>query len=1086
MARTALGTVARASCPCVAGPSWPWPPRVTTGGPPAGRMAGTARPRPETTFAHARRRGSVLLLVVGLLTIIAMLGGTFLLVARMNQRTSRALCESAPPDAVAEGILQRLLAERARDLYFDAAGTVVYGAIQTPEDAIDYPAEWALNPQGGTMRYDRALANIEPEPYPVGGGAALRWRHLSNLPGSSLRNAAGVSVPFSVAQIQEVEGATIENPANPEYNEYVDTDGYAYERNFNGNTTIEPLLGERLERDARLFDSGVFDRRGNQYRVAVRLIDASGLVNFNTAGLPLDADTPINPADVSQGFRPMPAVSVSLLQRLYSAYLDSGLPHVNAVTAATAAANNLHATRVGGAGPSLDTYDRNYVVRPLNPQADPLPFDAGDALAMLWRSADGLSAAGRVIAEIADAAEAAAGPAARDPAVLHRAMLTTWSASRVVSPRFDTGTIAQEQKFDLNIPAANAQKNVWLWVLSRAFYKTVPVNLPVLTQGADPRFDGTVPERMDKERWLLASQLAANLWDYVDADDDPTVLPVLDGNGSPIVKANTQPAVVYGVERQLFITEIAYHAEDNAGTTDLYFAIELFNPYDTMIRGADYVLQVDNFDLPLTLLDVPPRNPAVPDSGHLVVISRTGILAVGLVQEAAFASMSSSVRLKKRVGTDQILLDEFACNWTQDPATLPIPLPVSPVGEALRRGGENPCIYPLPVTATLPTCNLKQPPSDVSPNPVNNLGYLNPDPLIAGFSCPVFIRNNRMVNVAELDRLFHVGPSREDPSDMYATAFTVAIQNDFYAGRLTNVSPVAPRNPPTTDISPLVPVGGLWSECFMVGSPGFDDIDNDGDGTPDDMLNNPEEGVVYGRINVNTATFDALRSLPGLAGLGMNPNGTLKDPVADPDGPAARDAIAREIIAYRDRLDNDVIIPGADGTGGGRQYETLGRPQCIGLPLFAALRDEPGLAAGGEIALPIDRRGRTLVGNSYSLPVDQLNEYGPMVPAGMGRNLAPYPYLLGIAGAVVTNTDDGLQPMLGDLTKSSIYYAWLSNQITVRSDTYIAYIYVENPKRDPTDPNEPVRFRRYVALIDRSRCWQATDQPRVLFFSQIK
>jgi hypothetical protein len=1043
-------------------------------------MAGTPTPRLETTFARAGRRGSVLLLVVGLLTIIAMLGGTFLLVARMNQRTSRALCESAPPDAVAEGILQRLLAERARDLYFadptDPASTQ-YSGILTPEDAIDYPGEWDLNPQGGTMRYDRALANIEPEPYMVAGAPRLRWRHLSNLPGSSLRNAAGVSVPFSVAQVQEVEGATIENPANPECNEYVDTDGYAYEWDLNGVNGIEPTEGERLAKDARLFDSGIFDRRGNQYRVAVRMIDASGMVNLNTAGLPLDADRPMNPADVSQGFRPMPVVSVSLLQHLVSAYTDLREPPV--------AVNNLHTSRAGGAGPALDTYDRNYVVRPLNPQANPLPFDAGDALAMLWRGASPDTGAGRAYQEMLNATTFGTTPAYLRA---HCPPLTTWSASRVVSPRFDTSTSAQEQKFDLNIPAdpaANvpAIKDGLLRALCRSFYKAMPVRLMGLTDGSNPDF-GNSP---DNERWVRAAQLAVNLWDYVDADDDPSVLAVLDGNGSPIIKqGNGQPAVVYGVERQLFITEIAYYAEDNAGTTDLYFAIELYNPYDTTIQtaipGAEYVLQVDGFDLPLTLLDVPPRNPAVPDSGHLVVISKTGILAAGLVQEAAFASMSSSVRLKKRVGTDQILLDEFACNWTQDPATLPTPLPVSPVGEALRRGGENPCIYPLPVTATLPMCNLKQPPSDVSPNPVNNLGYLNPDPLIAGFSCPVFVRNNRMVNVAELDRLFHVGPGREDPLDMYATAFTVAIQNDFYAGRLTNVSPVAPRIPPTTDISPLVPVGGLWSECFMVGSPYYDGVDNDGVGAFDDMLNNPEEGVDYGRINVNTATFDALRSLPGLAGLGMNPNGTLKDPVADRDGPGARDAIAREIIAYRDRLDNNAPIPGADGTGGGSQYETTGRPLSTGLP---ELRDEPGFAAGGEIALPIDRRGRTL-GTSCGLPVDQINEYGPMVPAGMGRNLAPYPYLLGIAGAVVTDTDDGLQPMLGDLTKSSIYYAWLSNQITVRSDTYIAYIYVENPKRDPADPNEPVRFRRYVALIDRSRCWHAGDQPRVLFFSQIK
>jgi hypothetical protein len=120
----------------------------------------------------------------------------------------------------------------------------------------------------------------------------------------------------------------------------------------------------------------------------------------------------------------------------------------------------------------------------------------------------------------------------------------------------------------------------------------------------------------------------------------------------------------------------------------------------------------------------------------------------------------------------------------------------------------------------------------------------------------------------------------------------------------------------------------------------------------------------------------------------------------------------------------------------------------------------------------------------------------------LATNPAPYPYRLGLLGT----TGDGLRPVdaagtasTGPLVRQSMLYAWLSNQVTVRSDTYIAYIYVEEGLSDtilalpPGSPERTAalaavreRARRYVALIDRSQCWTAADQPKVLMFTQIK
>jgi hypothetical protein len=69
-----------------------------------------------------------------------------------------------------------------------------------------------------------------------------------------------------------------------------------------------------------------------------------------------------------------------------------------------------------------------------------------------------------------------------------------------------------------------------------------------------------------------------------------------------------------------------------------------------------------------------------------------------------------------------------------------------------------------------------------------------------------------------------------------------------------------------------------------------------------------------------------------------------------------------------------------------------------------------------------------------------------------------------------------------DLDKYNVYYKWLSNQVTVRSDTYIAYILV----RSPGGGAGGQRDRRFVALIDRTNCTQQGQLPRVLMMAEVK
>lgn len=123
-----------------------------------------------------------------------------------------------------------------------------------------------------------------------------------------------------------------------------------------------------------------------------------------------------------------------------------------------------------------------------------------------------------------------------------------------------------------------------------------------------------------------------------------------------------------------------------------------------------------------------------------------------------------------------------------------------------------------------------------------------------------------------------------------------------------------------------------------------------------------------------------------------------------------------------------------------------------------------------EIAIPVYNAGKILAAPTEKLP---LNTYA--------SNAAPQNYAVGRNGF-----DDGLNfttaRVDGDMVKNNVYYSWLSNQVTVRSDVYIVYIRVQ-----PSDVyNETEGVLNYVAVIDRSNCRVITDRPNVQLFMQVE
>jgi hypothetical protein len=198
------------------------------------------------------------------------------------------------------------------------------------------------------------------------------------------------------------------------------------------------------------------------------------------------------------------------------------------------------------------------------------------------------------------------------------------------------------------------------------------------------------------------------------------------------------------------------------------------------------------------------------------------------------------------------------------------------------------------------------------------------------------------------------------------------------------------------------------------------------------MVRSPDPGVTtYGMVNINTAPVGVLKCLPGLAQIAGND----------------RNRVAAEIAAYRDHTSN----PGGTNYAQTREAATV----------ITNLRNAAGFATAGEINIPIQKA---------------------LVPVGTYGTDAPDNY-----SVTPDNSDDGLGNVsdlascpVGDPDKHNVYYKWLSNQITVRSDTYLAYILVRSPGGSAD------RDRRFVALIDRSRCNAAGVLPAVLMMAEIK
>ncbi len=903
-------------------------------------------------------RGSAIIMAVGLLVILALLGTTFWLITHFDRREAGSLATAAPMKQVAVGVLQQIVADRGSDLHF-AAGGGPYSAADKVDKTYDHPSE----------QVDPILASS----HPYGG---VLWMHVSNPTGTLGDAAKYVTVDGTIAlgpnAGKTIEQADITGDGNPDGLRWVDTDGLGY--NFPGKGFCDG--------DAIQYDSGIRDRLGRGFYVAVRVVDASALINANLH---------YSPSPAAAG-KVMPITDVSLLEEIIE-------------TVSPGARDSVHQAR--SSGDTVPNYWLNYALSPLNPGSPPpapappvyAPFDISDMLALSWGGAAPSTGNGRLYTALGQTAYNAAKP-----------YMTTHSTSRclVIAGRNASGQ--QATKVDLNSPDPDPTRlyygfyNLWgLW--------------------------SAIPE---DGRRKLAAQMAVNAWDFRDADGVPLAWQ------PPGAAAGEK---VYGIERQPFITEAGYKLEKIAADqTAEYYAIELYNPYVTAIDMTTWKLKVGSGG------DVPLGATTIAAGGRVTIVNDAQVQATGDKATNVALNLKEEARILRPASNgDLVVVGKVRpTDFSTNPATYTVPEPAGTFkAECIRR-----CDLPAESLYSL-ALYKRNIPDDITVAG-NNLGQPNAVPAnepqlqsntgAPPLPVPVYVRDNLFVNVGELNRIFFIGPTQTQALDeLLVAGGGISPYNPSAAtGRLSLSGDILPQSG-----VPALPLGCMVGDFFMVRSPGTDGWDNDGDGKTD--LADDDEDLLYGLININTAPDVVLACLPGLHGIAQ----------------AERAKIIQAILDYREMFG---------------PYFTTARSTVVGIP---NLRNDPGFACPGEIAIPIWFRGKQNdIAGGYVLPQD-------VYP---GNNQEPRNYTVSVAAQ---NHDDGLSTAAnlapkGDLVKRYVYYSWLSNHITVRSDLYVAYIRVDL-RRPTAAASEPsLAVRRYAAVIDRSNCRTSSDKPHVLMFAEIK
>ena len=385
------------------------------------------------------------------------------------------------------------------------------------------------------------LANAEPY-QSVTGNASYSWRQISNVAGLPAASARSVHIRL----VGEREPIKLDDPNTTDTNADADGDGVG---------------------DARWFEvPGVMSSKGKPIYAAVRVLDNGGMLNVNT-GYKFDpTERDPNLVDGSS------QLQVNLL-----ALGKPGDPLSSRdATLRSARASTLAAAR------NLAAYERQVLWRyPGDPDPNLLspytPFDLSDELELRYRCLlnrtdidsrletwGQFRPAGTLSTPVNSDTQLGAwfgkvAGAGLDPNSACRTIATTYNADRIITPRpLTTDTEAHRRKM-VNVNMAGES------------------DIRAAISEADPNGSGI-------DETVL--HITANLLDYIDDDDEITVLP---GRSS----------LYYGFERPcIYLSEIAYRQVKDPDTGELHasYAVELYKSYfeDHDPQSGDWKLVINN------------------------------------------------------------------------------------------------------------------------------------------------------------------------------------------------------------------------------------------------------------------------------------------------------------------------------------------------------------------------------------------------------------------------------------------------------------------------------------------------------------
>jgi len=392
------------------------------------------------------------------------------------------------------------------------------------------------------------LANAEPYARPTASGAGTEycWRQISNVAIPVMPAASTRDVRIRVVGEREAI-----NLNDPNTNADADGDGVG---------------------DARWFPvPGVMSSKGKPLYAAVRLLDNGGMLNVNT------------------GYKFDPT------ERDPNLVDGSGQLQINLLTLGKAgsSATALSNARAISLAAPLSGYERQVLWKyPGDPdpnQTSPYaPFDLSDELELryryllnrtdvdsrleiwgrfrdnsIWTPVDSRTQLGAWFSRVAGDGF--------DPNYAFRTIATTYNADRILTPKVLTADTGEKLRKMVNVNAVD--KSALRAAVAAALSE------------ADPNAG------LDK-----VLQITANLCDYIDDDDEVTVI---QGGSS----------AYYGLERPcIYISEIAYRQVKDPDTGELHasYAVELFRPYfeDRDPKSGDWKLVINNPTTSDTEIDI--------------------------------------------------------------------------------------------------------------------------------------------------------------------------------------------------------------------------------------------------------------------------------------------------------------------------------------------------------------------------------------------------------------------------------------------------------------------------------------------------